>query len=102
MREAPSLMLIHYLLNYPTNLRLFDPIAMPRARALLQDCPTITWCQDELEVAKGADALVLMTEWKQFRLLDFQSILNRMTERLFLMGAININQKKWHVKASIT
>lgn len=86
MREAASLSLIQDLLKQQVKLRLFDPIAMPKAKILLQDQPTITWCQDELEVAEGADALVLMTEWKQFRFLDFQVILNRMIGKAFFDG----------------
>lgn len=86
MREAPSLVLIHDLLKHDVSLRLFDPIAMPKAQTLLQKYPAITWCQDELEVAEGTDALILVTEWKQFRLLDFQKILSRMKGRAFFDG----------------
>lgn len=86
MREAPSLVLIQDLLKHHAVLRLFDPIATPRAKEILQDNPSIIWCQDELEAAEGADALVLMTEWKQFRFLDFQSILSRMVGKAFFDG----------------
>lgn len=86
MREAPSLILIQDLLKHRVALRVFDPIAMPKAKAVLKDHPAITWCQDELETADGADALVLMTEWKQFRFLDFQPILNRMSGKGFFDG----------------
>lgn len=83
MREAPSLVLIDELLLTSSHLRLYDPIAMERARALIGHIPTITWCRTEDEVARGADALVLMTEWKQFRLLNFQELLASMTGRAF-------------------
>lgn len=86
MREASSLVLIPELIKQKVTLRLFDPIAMPRAKSLFPHQPSITWCQDELETAEGADALVLMTEWKQFRFLDFQSLLNRMAGRAFFDG----------------
>jgi UDPglucose 6-dehydrogenase len=86
MREAPSLVLIQDLLEQDVELRLFDPIAMAKAHILLGNHPTITWCQDELEVAKGAHALVLLTEWKQFRLLNFQAILGSMAGQAFFDG----------------
>jgi UDPglucose 6-dehydrogenase len=86
MREASSLILIQDLLKQQVALRLFDPIAMPKAKSLFPHQPSITWCQDELETADSADALVLMTEWKQFRFLDFQPLLNRMAGRAFFDG----------------
>lgn len=86
MREAPSLVLIHDLLAQGVNVRVFDPIAIPKAKTLLESHLEITWCQDELEVAEGADALVLMTEWKQFRFLNFQAIQERMKGRAFFDG----------------
>jgi UDPglucose 6-dehydrogenase len=86
LREASSLALIQDLLKQQVTLQVFDPIAMPKAKALLKHSPAITWCQDELEVARRADALVLMTEWKQFRFLDFHSLLNQMTGKAFFDG----------------
>lgn len=86
MREAPSLVLIQNLLEQDVNLRLFDPIAMSKAQFLLGNHAAITWCQDELETAKETDALVLMTEWKQFRLLNFKDLLTQMRGRAFFDG----------------
>ncbi len=86
IREAPALILIEEMLSQAVYLRLFDPIAMPNAQALLGTSPLIRWCQNELEVAEGADALVLMTEWKQFRLLNVQALLTRMRGQAFFDG----------------
>lgn len=85
MREAPSLILIHFLIEQGVKVRLFDPIAIHKARSLLSHA-TICWCETELEVAEGADALVLMTEWKQFRFLDFGEILSKMKGKAFFDG----------------
>jgi UDPglucose 6-dehydrogenase len=86
IREASSLTLIDNLLKQGALLRLFDPIAMPKAKEVLGNQATITWCESELEVAEGADALVLMTEWKQFRLLNFQALLASMKGCAFFDG----------------
>ncbi len=86
LREASSLVLIHSLLNYQVNLRLYDPIAMPKAKKLLFDRTNIYWCQSEEEVAKEAHALVLMTEWKQFRILNMGLLLSQMKGRGFFDG----------------
>lgn len=86
MREASALTLIRFLLDQDAKLRLYDPIAMSRAHAILGDHPAISWCSSELEAAKGADALVLMTEWKQFRFLDFPALLTEMKGHAFFDG----------------
>lgn len=86
MREASSLVLIHQLLQEGVSLRVFDPAAMDNARKCLPDTADITWCTNEIEVASGADALVLVTEWKQFRFLDFDAILACMTGKVFFDG----------------
>lgn len=83
MREAPSLILIQQLLQQQATLRLFDPIAMENAKKIIPDHPNITYCNDELHASLGADAVVLVTEWKQFRFLDFPKILENMNGRAF-------------------
>ncbi len=86
MREAPSLVIIERLLREGAKVRLFDPVAMENAKAYLQGKDGITWCENELDVADGADALALVTEWKQFRLLDFPKIIEVMKTRAFFDG----------------
>lgn len=93
LREASSLVLIEELLEHGVSLRLYDPVAIPKAKLLLTN-PTIHWCQDELEVADGADALVLMTEWKQFRFLPFQPLLEKMKGCAFFDGRNQFNPEE--------
>lgn len=86
MREATSLVLIQQLLQGGATVRLYDPIAMEQAKRLLPDTPAISWCRNELDAAKGADAIVLVTEWKQFRFLDFAAIKDAMQGFAFFDG----------------
>lgn len=86
MREAPSLVLIEQLLKAEVNIRLFDPVAMENARRLVEDSPLITWCEDEYTAANEAEAIVLVTEWKQFRFLDFQKVISSMKGKGFFDG----------------
>lgn len=86
MREASSLVLIEDLLHHGASLRLFDPIAMDKAKMIISDPLSIKWCHNELQAAQGAHAIVLMTEWKQFRLMDFNAILSEMLGNVFFDG----------------
>ena len=86
MREAPSLDFIEQLLNVGAYLRLFDPIAIQSAKKIIKNHPNITWCQDEVEAASGADAIALMTEWKQFRFVDFDPIKEKMKGKAIFDG----------------
>jgi len=74
MREATSLILIQQLLSDGVTVKAFDPVAMENAKSLLPDNPNLIWCEDEYTCAKDADALSFVTEWKQFRFLDFKKI----------------------------
>ena len=86
MREAPALELLKQLLAQGANVRLFDPIAMPNAKKMIPDDTRITWCKDENEAASGADAIALLTEWKQFRLVDLKPIRKQMKGSAFFDG----------------
>ena len=91
LREASSLVLIQELVKNGAVVRLFDPIAMPKAKALLGEQAAMTMCQDELDACDGADAVVLMTEWKQFRFLNFELLLEKMRGCAFFDGRNQYN-----------
>lgn len=86
MREAPSLIFIHDVLREGGSVRLFDPVAMKNAKKMLGENPQIAWCKDEFDAAKEADAIALLTEWKQFRLVDFNLIKPKMKGLAFFDG----------------
>ncbi len=85
LREAPALKLIEELLSQGAYLRLYDPVSMPKAQEKLSH-PKITWCSDEYHAAEDADAIALLTEWKQFRFVDFEVILDKMDGEAFFDG----------------
>ncbi|HEU4554228.1 MAG TPA: UDP-glucose/GDP-mannose dehydrogenase family protein [Chitinophaga sp.] len=72
MREAPSVVLIEGLLQAGAQVRVFDPVAMHEAKKELGE--RVTWCNDLYEAANGADGVVLVTEWNEFRLPDWNRI----------------------------
>jgi UDPglucose 6-dehydrogenase len=71
LREAPSLDIAKVLLAAGTTVRAYDPAAMDKARLLL---PQLEYLGDAYEVATGADAVVLVTEWNEFRQLDLDRL----------------------------
>jgi UDPglucose 6-dehydrogenase len=68
LREAPALPLVSRLAGEGAVVRAFDPAGMPAARPLLP--ASVVWCAGALEAATGADALVVVTEWNEFRALS--------------------------------
>jgi UDPglucose 6-dehydrogenase len=71
MREAPSIPLVTGLLDMGARVRAFDPAGMEQAR---RELPEIEYCNDAYACAKDADALVIVTEWVQFRALDLKRL----------------------------
>lgn len=84
VREAPSLTLIHALLGAGVAVRAYDPAAMEEARRCLGD--TIYYATDIYDAANGADALVVPTEWKEFRLPNWSILSKIMNTRLVIDG----------------
>ncbi len=71
MRDAPSLPLITALQDMGAKVRAYDPEGMEQAKAMV---PNVTFCNDAYDCAQGAAALVIVTEWEQFRALDFDRL----------------------------
>ena len=86
VREAPALTIIKKLLKSGVHVRAYDPVAMPATREVF---PGIKYCKDAYDAAKGADCLVLMTEWNEFRNLDFTR-LKRLMKHNIIVDCRNI------------
>ena len=83
MREAPSLDIAKVLLAAGAEVRGYDPAAVERSRMLL---PGVEYLKDAYQVAAGADALVLVTEWNEFRQLDMARIKQLMRRPIIIDG----------------
>jgi UDPglucose 6-dehydrogenase len=81
MRDAPSLDIISALKKEGAGIRAFDPVAMDNAR---KDIADVTFCTDAYDACSGADALVIVTEWNQFRNLDMKKIIGLLKTPVFL------------------
>ena len=86
MREAPSRVVIAELLARGAALRLYDPVAMDEARRVFGTPAGLEYCDDAYEAVRGADALLIVTEWKEFRSPDFDRLKELMNTPRILDG----------------
>lgn len=84
MRESTALVMIHLLSEAGCNIRVYDPIAMDECKRRVGDL--VTYCRDMYDAVEGSEALLLLTEWKQFRLPDWQKVKDRMKRPLMIDG----------------
>ena len=85
VRFAPSIEIVKALLAEGAEVRAYDPQAIDKAKAVL---PNITYCDDAYQAAKGAEAVVLLTEWEEFRKVDWCR-LARLVERPLIIDGRN-------------
>src|SRR6202163_4835751 len=81
MRDAPSIPLITALQDMGAGVRVFDPVGMPQAKKVLEN---VTFCNNAYACAKGAHALVVVTEWEQFRALDLKEMASIMASSVIV------------------
>ena len=91
MREAPSLVLIDKINAAGGKVVAYDPVAMPETKHMIGDI--ITYVDEPYQALDGADALLLVTEWSEFKLLDFDEVTKRLKNKLILDGR-NIYDRK--------
>ena len=86
MREAPSRTIIDLLLKDGVAVRAYDPVATDEARRIFGDEKGVTLCKSAYEAAEGADALLIVTEWKEFRSPDFDRLKELLKSPLIFDG----------------
>jgi UDPglucose 6-dehydrogenase len=83
VRFAPAIALVKSLVGEGAQVRAYDPEAMEKAKSML---PNITYCSNPYEAAEGADAIVIVTEWDEFRVLDWKRLLSTVEHPLIIDG----------------
>jgi UDPglucose 6-dehydrogenase len=86
MREAPSRKVMEELWKAGATVRAYDPVAMPEARRIYGDRPDLVLVEHPDDALKGADALVIITEWMVFRSPDFELIKSSLKEPVIFDG----------------
>ena len=84
MREAPALVLIDKLTEAGCSVKVYDPISMPECKRRIGD--KVTYCNDMYDAAVDADTLLLVTEWKEFRVPSFSVLKKAMADRVIIDG----------------
>ncbi len=84
MREAPSLVLIEKMLQHGMNVKVYDPVAMDECRRRIGN--KVTYCNDKYEATIDANALMLVTEWKEFRMPNWNVVKKTMCQPVIFDG----------------
>ncbi|MSU54311.1 MAG: UDP-glucose/GDP-mannose dehydrogenase family protein [Candidatus Staskawiczbacteria bacterium] len=84
MRESPSIDIVNHFVKMGAKVSAFDPVAMEKAKAIFKD--SITYCKDMYQAADGADALVIITDWKEFKAMDLEKIKKVMKKPIIVDG----------------
>ena len=92
MREAPSITVIKLLLSYGANIQAYDPQAMETAKEILGE--TIVYSSSSYDAVENADALILLTEWNEFRRPDFEKIKSKLNDSIIFDGRNQFERKK--------
>ena len=92
MREAPSIVIINELIKRGAVIKAFDPKAMEEAKRYL-DSPSIQYVNSKYTALSHADALLLITEWKEFRSPDFDEIASRLNNKIIFDGRNQYNDE---------
>lgn len=92
MREAPAITIINELLNLGAKVKAYDPKAMILAKRIFGD--KITYCQKSYDALDGADAMLLLTEWNEFRRPDFERIKELLKQPVIFDGRNQYNGER--------
>ena len=86
MRDAPSRVVIAELARRGATIKAYDPVAMPEAKRVLEGTKGLTFVDNQTQALEGADALVIITEWKEFKSPDFDSIKSLLKQPVVIDG----------------
>ena len=86
MREAPSRVIIDALLHHGATISAYDPVAIEEAKRVLGDVRRLSFAANPLAACEGADALVVVTEWKEFRSPDFDLLRRHLRQPVIFDG----------------
>ncbi|RTL25072.1 MAG: UDP-glucose/GDP-mannose dehydrogenase family protein, partial [Rhodocyclaceae bacterium] len=101
MREAPSRVIIAELFRRGATVTAYDPVAMPETRRIFGDEPRLRYAERPMQALDEADALLIVTEWKEFRSPDFQAIKEKLKTPIIFDGR-NIFDPKLPRQAGLT
>jgi UDPglucose 6-dehydrogenase len=90
MRMAPSIEIIESLVSKGARIRAYDPQGMEKSKEIM---PYVTYCKDAYETIKGAECILLMTEWDEFKGLDFKKV-KKLVKQPILVDARNLYHDK--------
>ena len=96
IRFAPSLAVVKQLVDEGAHLQVYDPEAMPNAKRQLTG---VTFCDDLYSAARGAEAILILTEWEQFQILDWERLGSLLHRKLIIDGRNMLSQSKEQMAA---
>jgi len=99
MRESPSLVIVPELLKLTKNINVYDPAGMPNAKKMIE-FKGVTWKENTFTCIKNTDAIVIITEWNEFRALDLNKVKEALNEPI-IIDLRNIYKHDLMVKAGI-
>lgn len=91
MREAPSIVIINKLIEAGAKIKAYDPVAMKQAKKVFENIDGIEYCSGNYEALENADAMLLVTEWFQFRYPDFNKMKTLLKEPVLFDGRNQYN-----------
>ncbi|MEP7056226.1 MAG: UDP-glucose/GDP-mannose dehydrogenase family protein [Caldimonas sp.] len=100
MREASSRTLIDELIERGARIRAYDPVAIEEAKRIYGRQPAVSFAESALAACDGADALAIVTEWKEFRSPDFAGVKKRLKTPLIFDGR-NLYEPHWPTRAGL-
>ena len=86
MRDAPSRVVIAELATRGATVKAYDPVAMPEARRVLEGVNGVRFVENQTQALEGSDALVIITEWKEFKSPDFDAIKSMLKQPVVIDG----------------